>query len=251
MLADGPRSLEVRADLSGKAEHELVRRGALRGFSIEFRSKKQRYEGGTRIIESAELTGLALVDEPAYPESVAEARACSGRTLSQRIPSNRKLSCECSEVQCKWARFVGDALQEAVQESYDEAAEILATYGSYENALASKSKGTLRMRALDDGDAEVEIDVPVGPEGEALVRAHENAGIVARPYLDRDLSEGVVEPGDAGGVMAYSKARIRGVIVSATDARAGWPTPTFIATPGMDADRAAPAPRKRVAWWLL
>ena len=85
VLADGPRSLEVRAELTGRAEHDLVRRGVLRGFSIEFRAKNQRYEGGTRIIETADLTGIALCDEPAYPESVAEARRARGTGKTARL----------------------------------------------------------------------------------------------------------------------------------------------------------------------
>lgn len=81
-LTDGARSLEVRADLpEGSAALSLVRRGALTGFSIEFRSQSERVEGGIRVIERAELSGLALVDTPAYRESAAEVR---GRPAARR-----------------------------------------------------------------------------------------------------------------------------------------------------------------------
>ena len=84
MLADGPRSLDVRADLpEGSAVIDLVRRGALRGFSIEFRALQERAEAGVRVIEQAVLTGLAVVDRPAYPGSVAEVRA--GRDGRRRL----------------------------------------------------------------------------------------------------------------------------------------------------------------------
>ena len=76
MLSDGPRALEVRADLpEGSAALALVRRGALTGFSIEFHAREERSEAGIRVIERATLTGLALVDRSAYPASVAEVRA--------------------------------------------------------------------------------------------------------------------------------------------------------------------------------
>ena len=76
MLSDGPRALEVRADLpEGSAALALVRRGALNGFSIEFNAREERNEAGIRVIEKAELTGLALCDKGAYPLSTAEVRA--------------------------------------------------------------------------------------------------------------------------------------------------------------------------------
>lgn len=84
-LSDSNRALEVRAHLpEGSAAVELVRRGALTGFSIEFRSRSERREGGIRVIERAELAGLALVDRPAYAGSAAEvrsARSIRGRRL--------------------------------------------------------------------------------------------------------------------------------------------------------------------------
>ena len=253
VLADGPRSLEVRADLKGSAEHELVKRGALRGFSIEFRAKDQRYEGGTRIIESAELTGLALVDEPAYPESLAEARARSGRTMRATIPAGKRLECRCSGVQCKFAEIVGEAMQDMFDEVFVEAKrQIIAGFGSYDVPLASTATGTIRGRILADGDGEVEVDLPVGPEGDLVLRAHENSGVIVRPHLDALASEGVEETGAGGeNTMRYTTASMRALLISSTDARAGWPAPTIVPTPGMDEGRAGPAPRREVRWWLL
>ena len=78
-LTDGPQALEVRAELpAGSAVLALVKRGALKGFSIEFHPREERSEGGLRIIERAELTGIGLVDAPAYPASGAEVRAAAG-----------------------------------------------------------------------------------------------------------------------------------------------------------------------------
>ena len=43
----------------------FVRRGALGGFSVEFTARAVWHEGAPRVIERAEMAGLALVDQPA------------------------------------------------------------------------------------------------------------------------------------------------------------------------------------------
>ena len=253
LLTDTGRELRVRADLPERsAALALVRRGALNGFSIEFHAKAERREGGVRVVERADLAGLALVDQGAYPGAVAEVRARSGRTLRQRIPVGVNLGCRCSGAQCRFARITGEAMQEAFAEAWNEATEILAVRASYGNPLASKSLGSLRA-AVDDDGATVEIDIPTGPDGEAVIRAIEDTGaVLARPYFDTDLSDVTIEPRAAepdGSVMVYRRARVRSIVVGATDARDGWPAPALVATPDMDGERAASAPR-RIRRWL-
>jgi len=49
---------------------ELVDAGILRGLSIEFRAEVDEWRGRTRVVSKAIMTGLGIVDTPAYPDSV-------------------------------------------------------------------------------------------------------------------------------------------------------------------------------------
>ena len=73
-LLDDELALRVEADVA-EAVHSLVARGALSGLSIEFLPRAERKDGAIRVIEKADLAGLAVVDKAAYPTATVEARA--------------------------------------------------------------------------------------------------------------------------------------------------------------------------------
>lgn len=249
LLTDTARSLDVRADLpEGSAALALVRRGALSGFSIEFHAQAQRFEAGVRVVERATLTGLALVDRGAYPQSKAEIRARSGRTMRATIPADKPLDCACVGAGCK-VQFLMDALAAEIQGAYEDVVAakrkaVVAAYGDYKTPLASTTAGTLRASMGADG-AIVEIDLPDSDAGRAVLAANEDAGVIVRPFVDQDAAEFTT---DADGVRTYTKAPIRAFIVSATDAREGWPDPEIAPTP--EAVMTAPKPAKRRRLWL-
>ena len=59
----------------GQEAIELVKAGVLKGLSAEFRvdpNGERQSPDGIREITSAELTGLGIVDKPAYPQSLAQ-----------------------------------------------------------------------------------------------------------------------------------------------------------------------------------
>ena len=77
VLTDSPSTLRAVVDLpptrDGEDVAELLRRGVLAGFSLEFRveGKGERFDAAIRVVSHAKLLGLALVDRPAYGDSVA------------------------------------------------------------------------------------------------------------------------------------------------------------------------------------
>lgn len=77
-LEDGSEALSVRAELPETRDSDdvltLVRQGVLRGLSLEFTAKEESYEGDLRVISRAALQGVAVVDKPAYPDSLVSAR---------------------------------------------------------------------------------------------------------------------------------------------------------------------------------
>ena len=240
VLADGPRSLEVRAELRGKAEHDLVRRGALRGFSVEFHAKEERREGGTRVIERAVLAGIALVDEPAYAGSVAEARARGSRggrlgTIRGSIPTGTKVSCRCSPGDCTEAIFEEAAFQATVDK-----VEILAITNQFADVLASKRRGGVRTWLSGDGALEYAVDIPNSDRGKGLLDSMKVANVYGRPVLDRELSEVAME----GAVATYQRAEVRAILLNPTDVSAGWSPVTM-----EPVKREAPAARRRNLLW--
>ena len=226
MVASPPDTAEARdAKL-------LVQAEILTGLSIEFHAIEQEHRDGLRIIRKAQLTGVGLVDEPAYVTSTVEARrqehrALMGRSLRAHLPTGKKLSCECSGRDCHFASFAKDSVQKALDNAFKryaaEGDDLVASLHSYDRPIASVSRGSIRRA----GKESVDIDLPSDPIGHELLAANESAGVIVRPYLDAGKSIGV----RADDVMEYSTLEIRSLIVTSTDKRQGWPVPEILQTP--------------------
>ena len=202
-------------------------------------------------MERAELTGLALVDRGACPESKAEVRARSGRTMSASIPTGKKVACECAGGGCSRSLIIAEAFEEMWQEVFEEGTRqaVGAYLENYSKPLSSTRRGTLRGSIRGAGFAGrqpiVEIDIPDSAVGRELVDAWDASGLIVRPFI-RDVQGETVD-----GVQHIRGGRLGAFIVSATDARDGWPDPVIGPTPAglmPDGERAAPAMRRHRVW---
>ena len=240
VLDDSAERLEVRAELpptrAADDVLELVRRGVMRGLSVEFRVVAERLDGQVRVIERAALSGVAVVDTPAYPQSDVEARRRRGeRRIIARggIKYGVKAFCECLAPPCKSVLFRYVKL--------DAADDVIATSGRMDQAFASTRAGTLRLDAGDDG-VQIGIDrLAMETDAGAAVMAQARAvPVYARPLVDEARSTFT----EAGDLRTYDEAVIRAILVKpiAGEARRreGWDPLTF--------EGQAPAVRRRRRW---
>ena len=79
VLTDSPEALRMVATLPNTREGddtlELVSKGVLTGLSVAFRATKEHQEGKRRVIQSAHLGRIAVVDVPAYADAMVSKRS--------------------------------------------------------------------------------------------------------------------------------------------------------------------------------
>ena len=242
-LDDGPDALTIRADLPATQAADdiltLVRFGVLRGLSIEFKAVAERFESGVRVIERAVLSGIGVVDSPAYPASEVEARRRGGRRTWVRggVKYGVEAHCECLTGECSRVLFRPKALGPA------DGGDVLALTGRASEAVGSTRGGTLTLRNTDDA-LEWELDragrdTAAGQTLRDLSAAR--VPVYGRPLIDDAASTFT----DAGTLRTYERAIVRALLLKpiAGDKalRDGWDPITI--------DGAAPA-RRRARVWL-
>ena len=164
-LIDTREALNIRATLPITQDANdtiaLILSGVLRGLSLEFSAVAERMEGETRIVERAELRGLAVVDRPAYPDSLVQARAelrQRGRGIGGSFHYNRNRVTRASGRRRK-QRVSPGAFKFAMEDLDREISLLLGR--NYDQPLASKLAGSLK---LEDTREALRFDVATLPD---------------------------------------------------------------------------------------
>lgn len=230
VVADSPTDLRIETELrAGSAELALVRRKALRGLSVAFRSRSETTESGVRIIERAELVRIGLVDSGSYRTSL-ELRNFDDAWLTARIAYDSPMQCQCMGPTCTSVRFAPGAFAEAT-----EARDILAVGGGgYANVLGSYRRGTL---LLDESEAGLRVGLTNAQTDTArrIVEAAAVSDIYVRPLIDLESST----YHDEGTERIFAHVVTRALLVKPTPNSAGH-RPARI--------RGAERRRRRLAW---
>ena len=242
------------------AATDALRRAYAEGrkyLSVEFHAVSAVHtRGGVREIQKALVLAAAMVKTPEYNMAVAEIRQ-SGQTLQAVIPAGIPMECECASPKCRYAHFEPKALREVSRDSFEKRTkEVLIGYNDYKHPLGSVSKGTLRGQMVGD-DLQVEVDIPNTQSGLELIQAFGFAGLVVRPFIaaDRSIIQ-EIQREDGDWTALYSSIWLRAFLVSATDARKGWPEPKLIPTPTAERsalvipDHKDMQLKRRAALWL-
>ena len=146
VLTDGPDALRMEATLPGTRDAddalELVRRGVLRGLSVEFRNLRDSWSGNLRTVHQARLGGIGLVDRPAYPTGV-EARQRERTFLAGRYDFRSRRTVR-DRGRDRKVEYLPGSMDFAID---DPDREIAVRLGRRGPVMASKQAGSLGLRA--------------------------------------------------------------------------------------------------------
>ena len=90
--------------------------------------------------------------------------------------------------------------------------------GDYKNAIASRTRETVRFWQGKNGDIEFAVDVPSTDLGKKVMDSLNATDLYARPVIDVEASIVNIK----GTLAEYTKARVRALTIGATDANKGW-----------------------------
>ena len=193
-LTDSATELRAAGEVT-PAVHDLVRRRALSGLSVEIvvtdETTVPDFGASVREVRAARLAGLSVVDAPAYPASGIEARRGFGGFRTEMKP-RRRMDCKCADGDASEVEFGPDAFRGV------EGLDVTAIARGAESVIASTATGSLTLRRAAGGALAVSLS-PIDTEAGRRTRELLDAGqpVFARPIWTTDQSEFEVRDGVA------------------------------------------------------
>ena len=195
-VEDRADALIVSAHLPRTATADLalagVRSGRYRGWSVEFQARRESRDAeGIRVVERANLPGLALVDHPSYPGSTVEARRrISYSTLIARATI---MKCKClgtlGRKNIGEIEFTADAFEGMVKLATSGKRNVSAIARGADTVIADTATGSLKLTNTRAGlgIAISALDTSAGRGFRELAEA--GVEVYARPVINRETSE--------------------------------------------------------------
>ena len=108
--------------------------------------------------------------------------------------------------------------------SYPRAGIFSAVAGSYQRAIGSVKRGTLKLETTAKGlQVELTGDALATPAGRELVEMSAAVPLYARPIFIQELSAYT----EVGDVAVYQRMAVKAILIGSTDHNAGWPELEF------------------------
>ena len=207
-LEDTDRELRIEADLRrDSAELSLVRRRVLRGLSVEFRSRRERSDSGIRVLESASLPAIGLVDMGSYRSEIEVRAAMKSAWLRAEIAFGESMDCQCQGPDCTEVEFEAGAFTDLIDRR-----DVLAVGGGgFANVLGSTRRGTLIVDQTDTG-LQVGLTNADTETAKQIQAAAAVADIYVRPLIDIEASDYT----DEGNTRTFTNAVTRALLVKPT-----------------------------------
>ena len=195
-VEDRADALIVSAHLPRTATADLalagVQSGRYRGWSVEFQARRETRDAeGIRVVQAADLPGLALVDHPSYPGSGVEARA--RRSWSSYVARERIYGCKCAgQLGRKSAgeiSFGPDSFEKVLREVATGDRLVTAIGRGASDVIATTARGgglKLTNTKAGLGIGVTALDTEAGRRFDELARA--GVPVFARPIIDADSS---------------------------------------------------------------
>lgn len=241
MLDDSDTALRISAELLETTDGEdalaKVRAKVLRGLSIEFIPEKYRWEGDDRdtiVIEKAELRNIAIVDRPAYPQAMINARQRD--TKAQEADMNEEqIRALIEEMLAKRGEQTGEPLdvsaivtgvtesvETQVREQVDEAIkardEAQEAQKRAEDEKVAAEKVATEERAQIEADAEARAEL-IGQVRELLPKDYDTKGKTVKDILVTSVGDEVADADKRSE--DYLLAKVEGILERRDDAQTG------------------------------